>query len=179
MIVNPGKLDTPIGVLAYKDGRWTGAGSLWGSAEYSIRVIYSSFAAATRGYKITVRKSALIGPDKALRVSGEHCLIASLVRHKHYDEIEAAAVDPQLCTLRRQSKDVSTFEGVLAERYVRWTQETPNAKHETGLLLVVPKEIELRPGDIIAAIGGRFSVRECHMLEATHNAYEIMKTGDA
>lgn len=179
MIVNPGKLDTPISVLAYKDGRWTDAGSLWGSAEYSIRVIYSSLAAAARGYKITVRKSALISPDKALRVSGEHCLIASLVRHKHYDEIEAAAVNPQLCTLRRQNESVSTFEAVLAERYVRWTQETPNAKHETGLLLVVPKEIELRPGDIIATDGGRYSVRECHTTERTHNAYEIFRGVDA
>jgi hypothetical protein len=179
MIVNPGKLDIKIDVLTYKDGRWTNLDSLWGSADYSAKVVYSSFAAGAEGYKLTVRANNLVKLDTALRVCGKHCMIAALRINSRYVEIDAAVVAPQRCTLRRQSTDVSTFEGVLAERYVRWTQETPNAKHETGLLLITPKMIELRPGDIIAAIGGRFSVRECHMLEATHNAYEIMKTGDA
>lgn len=178
-MIDPGKLDTQITVMEYRNGAWTDSGMLWASVDYTAKVVYSSFAAGAEGYKLTVRANNLIKLDTALRVCGKHCMIAALRINSRYVEIDAAVVAPQRCTLRRQSTDVSTFEGVLAERYVRWTQETPNAKHETGLLLITPKVIELRPGDIIAAISGRFSVRECHMLEATHNAYEIMKTGDA
>lgn len=178
-MIDPGKLDTRISVMGYRNGAWEELGTLWGSAEYSARVIYASVAAATRGYKITVRKSALIRLDRALRVNGDHCLIASVVRHKQYDEIEAAAVTLQRCTLRRKNEDVGQFEAVLAEQYVNWTQATPNAKHETGMLLITPKEIVLRPGDIVAVDSVRYSVRACHMAEGTHNAYEIRTGVDA
>lgn len=178
-MIDLGKLDTRISVMGYRDGAWEELGTLWGSAEYSIRVIYSSIAAATQGYKITVRTSSLIRPDRALRVNGDHCLIASVVRHKQYDEIEAAAVTLQRCTLRRKNEDVGQFEAVLAEQYVNWTQATPYARHETGMLLIAPKEIILRSGDIVAVDSVRYSVRACHMAEGTHNAYEIRTGVDA
>ena len=178
-MIDPGKLDTRISVMGYRNGAWEELGTLWGSAEYSIRVIYSSIAAATQGYKITVRTSSLIRPDRALRLNGDHCLIASLARHKQYDEIEAAAVKLQRCTLRRQNADVFEFEAVLAEQYVNWTQATPYARHETGMLLIAPKEIILRSGDIVAVDSVRYSVRACHMVESTHNAYEVRMGVDA
>lgn len=179
MIVNPGNLDKRIYVMEYRDGEWKDSGILWANVEYTAKVVYSTFAAGAEGYKLKVRANNLVKLDSALRVCGKHCMIAALRVDSRYAEIDAAVVAPQKCILRRQNADVSAFVGVFAERYVRWTQETPNAKHETGLLLITPKVIELRPGDIIAAMSGRFSVRECHTLEVTHNAYEIFKTGDA
>ena len=93
--------------------------------------------------------------------------------------LSVAKLIPEECILRRQGVDMDTFYGIFSEKYVRFEHNTPYAGQDIGLLLITPKTVALRTGDIVAAMDKRFSVQECHMMEKTHNAYEVYWTGDA
>lgn len=177
--MHAGDFNKLVTVLDYTDNAWTESKTIWASAEYVAKVIYSSLAAGAQGYKVTVRRYAEPTRHQALIIDGNHCMIAAIRCFSMYVELDAAIIAPKLYTLRRQNADVNTFYGTLAERYVAWTQQTPGAKSETGMLLVTPKAVELCAGDIVVGAAGRFSVRECHVADDYHNDYEIMKVGDA
>lgn len=174
-----GELSKKVSLLAYAGGAWAVSKSIWIAAEYASKVIYSALAAGSQGYKVTARRSAGVTQHMALMIDGNHCMITAMRAGLIYVEMDAAIVSPQLCTLRRKNADVRTFYGSLAERYVSWAQQNPNAGVETGMLLVTPKAEELRSGDIIAVGNSRYSVRECHVADQYHNDYEIAKVCDA
>lgn len=181
MIIDPGKMDRLISVLKYENGVWRETGRLWAKVEYTAKIVYSAFAASSDGYKVTIRKNGLVRLESALEIEGEHCMITTFETSPRSNCImlSVAKLAPVECILRRQGEDTGTFYGIVAEKYVRFEHNTPYAGQDVGLLLITPKTVALRTGDIVAAMDKRFSVQECHMMEKTHNAYEVYWTGDA
>ena len=168
MIIDPGKMDRLISVLKYENGVWRETGRLWAKVEYTAKIVYSAFAASSDGYKVTIRKNGLVGLESALEIDGEHCMITTFETsaRMNYVMLSVAKLAPVECILRRQGEDTGTFYGIYAGQ-------------DVGLLLITPKTVVLRTGDIVAVMDKRFSVQECHMMEKTHNAYEVYWTGDA
>lgn len=177
--MHAGEFNKLVAALDYTGNAWEERRTLWVSAEYVSKVIFSPLAAGAQGYKVTARRYAEPTQHQALRIDGNHCMITAVRRQLMYVEMDVAIIVPKQFTLRRQNADVGTFYGALAERFVSWTQQTPGAKSETGMLLVTPKPVTLRAGDIVVGAAGRFSVRECHVADDYHNDYEIIKVGDA
>jgi hypothetical protein len=177
--MHAGDFNKLVTVLGYVDNAWEACRETWINVEYVSKVIFSPLAAGGQGYKVTARRYAEPTQHQALRIDGNHCMITAVRRQLMYVDIDVAIIVPKQFTLRRQNADIGTFYGALAERFVSWTQQTPGAKSETGMLLVTPKAVELRAGDIVVGAAGRFSVRECHVADDYHNDYEIIKVGDA
>ena len=75
-----------------------------------------------------------------------------------------------------------SFPGVLTERYVRYEREEDHAEHEASYVLVAPKPIQLRAGDLVTVqegpAKGVYHVAVCHVLDAWKNEYEIVWRGD-
>lgn len=166
-------------MLSYINSAWVADRSVWAGAEYLSKVIFSPLATGAQGYKITALRFSEPTQHQALVVDGNHCMITAVRRFLMHVEMDVTIIMPHPFTLRRNNTDVSTFYGALAERYVAWMQQTPGAKSETGMLLVTPKAVELRAGDIVVGAAGRFSVRQCHVADEYRNDYEIVKVGDA
>ena len=47
------------------------------------------------------------------------------------------------------------------------------------MILTVPKEVELRTGDVVSGDGKRYAVTCCHLEDAYRNDYEIVVLEDA
>ena len=75
-----------------------------------------------------------------------------------------------------------TFPGVLTEKYARYEREETHAENETSYVLVTPKVIQLRSGDLVTVqegpAKGVYHVAVCHVLDAWKNEYEIVWRGD-
>ena len=75
-----------------------------------------------------------------------------------------------------------TFRGVLTEKYARYEREETHAENETSYVLVTPKVIPLRSGDLVTVqegpAKGVYHVAVCHVLDAWKNEYEIVWRGD-
>ena len=75
-----------------------------------------------------------------------------------------------------------TFPGVLTEKYARYEREETHAENATSYVLVVPKEIQLKAGDLVTVqegpAQGVYNVQICHVLDPHKNEYEIAWRGD-
>ena len=75
-----------------------------------------------------------------------------------------------------------TFPGVLTEKYARYEREETHAENATSYVLVVPKEIQLKAGDLVTVqegpAQGVYNVQICHVLDPYKNEYEIAWRGD-
>jgi hypothetical protein len=192
-MLKAGALNKRISLMSFDGGTWTFLHGLWTQATAKERVIYSPYAVGVPGMEFIIRKID-ITPAYAFQFAGQHYMLT-----EPFEEIEggaglkisAAAVTLTTCTreapgytmgaLNRpvaSAPVIFEFPGVLAQKYVRWQQQEPNAVAEDGLILTTPKEIALATGDIIKIAGAPYAVRACYTLAAYRNDYEIVKEAD-
>ena len=193
-MLKAGTLNKRAEVVIYTGGVWEMQRGIWASITPKERVIYSPYAPAVPGAEIIIRNRA-ITPQEALRAGGQHYMLTlpfEQVENGAGLKIIAAAVALTTCTVSRQDytmgelnrpvpaePEKETFQGVLAQKYVRWQQDEPNAKTESLLILTTPKAVVLESGDIIKIAETSYAVQTCYTLDSFRNDYEIAREADA
>ena len=194
--IDAGKLRDHLQVLELKEDpagtwAWRSAWKTWGQVEEATgRNLFSLVGIGARGAEILLRRRPLT-LHNALLWEGRHLfLTAILPAGRLHLRIQAALVTPVVCTATRREDSIGaagrpvhaetmrvTFPGVLTEKYVRYEREEDHAEGESSYVLVAPKAIQLRAGDLVTVqegpAKGVYHVTTCHVLDEYKNEYEI------
>ena len=175
---------------------WAQARRLWGRVEQGEKSnLFSSVGVGARDVEIKVRRQS-ITLHNALRWQGRHVFLTSAVPYgTMHLSVHGALVTPVMCVAEgytttvgagnrpvKQPRPKQTFPGVLTEKYVRYEQEDTYAKARRALLLVTPKAVLLREGDLVTVTEGAakavYAVQALHILDEYKNEYEILLSRD-
>lgn len=194
--MNPGLLKNKIEILEYglNEGIYSyrPISKLYAKVDKEFkRTNYSTFSYGSNEVtKFTGRFKSYISNENAIRLNGKQYLITSLkdiYENKLYLEISTIQKDLVTCEakrmvevidkeLNRPKKEfakVSKFEGYLSEKYAGYTEEKASSSSTLILILVTPKVIKLREGDVITIDGVDYNLIVGHMLDSNFNEYEI------
>ena len=144
---------------------------------------------------MTLRHEPELSLHHALRWKGQFLFLTSLILGEDRDrlELKAALCEPVTLTAKPQARTGRdelnrptaveipsfTFPGVLTEKYR--ANEAEDIYRVTTLrrVLVTPKVVQLRPGDLVEPKGETpYIVRQTLDLDAWKNEYEIERMGD-
>ena len=177
---------------------WSEARRIWADAVLDTRSnLFSSVGIGARGVTFTVRASSLLSLANAFLWRGHHCFLTSIIPlegQRCYMEVKAALCEPVTLTAKPQARtgrdelnrptavDIPffTFPGVLTEKYR--ANEAEDVYRVTTLrrVLVTPKAIQLRPGDLVEAEGETpYIIRQALDLDPWKNEYELERMEDA
>ena len=105
--------------------------------------------------------------------------------------VTAALVQPTRCIAKRivsntgdnnlvteEEQSVVGFPGVLTEKYLNYSKDEPHDVNEITFVLVTPKQVQLKSGDIVITEECSYSVIACHTLDGYKNEYEIQRRKD-
>lgn len=175
---------------------WVGIGRLWAQVEVDGgKNLFSSIGIGARNAKLVLRTRPLT-LHQALRWKEQHMFLTGITKlDRMHLSVQAALVEPVGCLATRTEDTVGeagrpttaetmrlTFPGVLTEKYARYEREETHAEGETGYVLVTPKAITLKAGDLVTVREGPgkdvYHVTVCHVLDPYKNEYEIACRGD-
>nr|DAR61289.1 MAG TPA: putative head-tail adaptor [Caudoviricetes sp.] len=199
--MDAGRLNETIYMLGLKrDGdtwTWEREKKTWGNVrEKSGRNIFSNIGLAAKSVSLILRQQPLTLYNAA-SWRGKHLFLTDIQQNeKLYLEVSAAVVAPVTCTAARTEDTVGeagrpvtgevmrlTFPGVLTEKYTRYEREADHGETDTGYVLVTPKPIALKTGDLVTIQDGQapgvYHVTVCHVLDEFKNEYEIAHREDA
>ena len=175
---------------------WVGIGRLWAQVEVDGgKNLFSSIGIGARNAKLVLRTRPLT-LHQALRWKEQHLFLTGITKlDRMHLSVQAALVEPVGCLATRTEDTVGeagrpttaetmrlTFPGVLTEKYARYEREETHAEGETGYVLVTPKAITLKAGDLVTVQEGpgkdKYHVTARHVLDPYKNEYEIACRGD-
>ena len=175
---------------------WVGIGRLWAQVEVDGgKNLFSSIGIGARNTKLVLRTRPL-SLNQALRWKEQHLFLTGITKlDRMHLSVQAALVEPVGCLATRTEDTVGeagrpataetmrlTFPGVLTEKYARYEREETHAEGETSYVLVTPKAITLKAGDLVTVQEGPgkdvYHVTVCHVLDPYKNEYEIACRGD-
>ena len=175
---------------------WVGIGRLWAQVEVDGgKNLFSSVGIGARNAKLVLRTRPLT-LHQALRWKEQHLFLTGITKlDRMHLSVQAALVEPVGCLATRTEDTVGeagrpttaetmrlTFPGVLTEKYARYEREETHAEGETGYVLVTPKAITLKAGDLVTVQEGPgkdvYHVTARHVLDPYKNEYEIACRGD-
>lgn len=164
--MNAGKLRAFTEVLHYSEDKWRPLFTAYGAYKRLQRVIYSRHAVAVPGAQFLMRETG-VDPRMAIRYDGRFFLITEVEpAERGFIHVTTAEVEPKrIFGFRREQTQgslnrpvvtdeaLTPFFGIIAERYVRAEQETPQSEITTTLVLTTPKSVLLKPGDRLMCRG--------------------------
>lgn len=199
--IGAGRLDQPLDVLELRETaegvlEWVAHRRAWAQVEQTAKTnLFSKVGVGARDAAIVIRRQSLT-LHQALRWKGQHLYLTSVTeRDRTHLDVQAALVTVVTCSAQRyatgmgqgnrpvkQELPSQTFPGVLTEKYVRYEQEDTYAKARRCLVLVTPKAITLKEGDLVTVKEGPaaavYNVQACHVLDEFKNEYEILFSRD-
>lgn len=199
--IGAGRLDQPLDVLELRETaegvwEWVTLRRAWAQVEQTAKTnLFSKVGVGARDAAIVIRRQSL-SLHQALRWKGQHLFLTSITeRDRTHLDAQAALVTVAACSARRyatgmgqgnrpvkQELPSQTFPGVLTEKYVRYEQEDTYAKARRCLVLVTPKAVTLKEGDLVTVKEGPaaavYNVQACHVLDEFKNEYEILFSRD-
>lgn len=200
MAIRVGELRERVEVLTLAQTEtgyaWQAEGSLWAKAEKtSAKNLFSSIGLGAPTVRFVLRARPLT-LHQALRLRGQHCFltdIAPLPENRLYLAVTAAVIEPIRCTVTRRTKTVDPetlrptlqpaqtleFPACCTEKYVKLTEGMPNDAVSRALVLVTPKAIGLRVGEVVRMGGEAYRVQTVHDLDPYKNEYEVLREEDA
>lgn len=174
--------------------RWESSGSLWVHGEQSGRSnIFAKSGIGTAGTVFILCRADTLTLHHALLWRGGHYLLTSIEQKNPVTAvINSAKVTVRDCAATRpvkvqdekgRPKNVQTplanFPAVLTEKYLRAEQLEPQTAVESLMILVTPKAIDLKTGDLVTVEGVTYAVLICHLTGEWANEYEIVSTMEA
>lgn len=185
-------LDDETGNLA-----WAPSGACWASVKVdTYRNLFSAIGVGTRGATVIIRPHLRLTLHQAIRWRGEFLHLTSILLNREQDrqEIKAAicqnvtlTAKPQARTgrdaLNRPTKVEQasfTFPGILTEKYFRNEADDFYRAEVQQRVLVTPKEIQMRAGDLIQ--NGKeapYTVRQVLDLDPYKNEYVVERSWEA
>lgn len=199
--IGAGRLDQPLDVLELRETaegvlEWVAHRRAWAQVEQTAKTnLFSKVGVGARDAAIVIRRQSLT-LHQALRWKGQHLYLTSVTeRDRTHLDVQAALVTVVTCSAQRyatgmgqgnrpvkQELPSQTFPGVLTEKYVRYEQEDTYAKARRCLVLVTPKAVTLKEGDLVTVKEGPaaavYNVQACHVLDEFKNEYEILFSRD-
>lgn len=187
-----GAMRERVEILTF-DGEWKTARKVWAHLTPEAKVTYSSNSKSLPGVRGAIRCKSGLSPANLMRWRNEYYAPGDVLDELEYTDFRAAKVILTACVARKPKKQIGNvynrptpeepetiaFPGILAEKYVRWTQDKPNVDLENTVVLVTPKSIVLDAGDLIDAGGAVYSVQLCYLTDLHKNEYEIVRKEDA
>ena len=186
MAIRAGELRERVEVLTLAQTEtgyaWQADGSLWAKAEKtSAKNLFSSIGLGAPTVRFVLRARPLT-LHQALRLE-----------NRLYLAVTAAVIEPVLCTVTRRTKTVDPetlrptlqpvqtleFPACCTEKYVKLTEGMPNDAVARALVLVTPKVIGLRVGEVVRMGGDAYRVQTVHDLDPYKNEYEVLREEDA
>ena len=185
-------LDDETGNLA-----WAPSGACWASVKVdTYRNLFSAIGVGTRGATVIIRPHLRLTLHQAIRWRGEFLHLTSILLNREQDrqEIKAAicqnvtlTAKPQARTgrdaLNRPTKVEQasfTFPGILTEKYFRNEADDFYRAEVQQRVLVTPKEIQMRAGDLIQ--NGKeapYTVRQVLDLDPYKNEFIVERSWEA
>lgn len=199
--MNAGELNERAQVLVLQqagtDYSWTVEQVVWCKAEKTDKGnIFSSVGIAAKTVIFTIRRRALT-LHNALRWNGRHCFITDIRQSddRLFLIVTTAIVEPRSCSVKRttttfdeilkrpteSAPQLLTFPACLTEKYIGRVQSEPMNANEIRHVLVTPKVIDLRAGEVVTVAGFArpFTVLIPHDLDDFKNEYEIIGREEA
>ena len=194
--IGAGQLDQPLEVLELQETsggvwEWVAVRRAWGRVEQTAKTnLFSKVGVGARDAAIVLRRQALT-LHNALRWRGRHLFLTAITDNgRNHLSVSAALVELVTCTAQgyttkvgegnrpqKVEADPVTFPGVLTEKYVKYEAVETYAKARRGLVLVTPKTIRLREGNLVTVPDGPaaavYNVQTCHVLDDYKNEYEM------
>lgn len=190
--IDAGKLDQRLEVLELRESapgvwEWAVARRTWGQVTLQDkRCLFSTVGIGARSAQVVARRQALT-LHHALGWGGRHLFLTAVIpRGRGHLDVSAALVETVACVGRpvlsamgqgnrpdRKAGDAIHFPGVLTEKYLGYTRQETHAVNDTGLVLVSPKAVLLKAGDLVDIGGETYNVRVVHTLDPWKNEYEI------
>ena len=189
--MDAGKLSERVSILTLsKDGvayTWQTDTTVWAKVELTDgKSLFSAVGIGARAAIVTIRKRQ-IDLHCMLRWNGLYLFPTSIIEHgKLHWKIDAAIVDVVHCSAARSmtalgdlnrpsqgKEEIARFPAVLTEKYNRWSQGEPYSDQEITCVLVTPKAIILRPGDLVTVNDRSWHVHVFHDLDIWKNEYEM------
>lgn len=171
---------------------WREAARTWAKAERQTKTnLFSRVGLGQKSIRFTMRKRSLFLHD-AIRWQGKHCFLTEIKEiDRMYWEVTAALIEPVTCLVTdtrqtldkfnrpvlQEEKELS-FPGFLTEKYLGFAQKEVSGETETTYVLVTPKAITLKPGDLVQIGEVFYSVKIVHNLDEYKNEYEIHRKED-
>lgn len=199
--IGAGRLDQPLEVLELREigaglWEWVPIRRAWGQVEQTAKTnLFSKVGVGARDAALVVRRQPLT-LHNALRWKGKHLFLTSIIqRDRNHLDVAAALVEPVPCRATRQGNRVGQagrpvtgqvmqvdFPGILTEKYVRYQREETHDESEMVYVLVTPKAVQLRGGDLVQVqdgpAKGTYHVTVSHVLDLHKNEYELMQGED-
>ncbi|MEG0783987.1 MAG: head-tail adaptor protein, partial [Christensenella sp.] len=160
----------------------------WASVEKKAgKTIYATFATAAENViKLTMRIHPITRHDMII-INGQYHLITSIIEQGNiYMVLELAPIrliktlvkrnvdEKNNNIVSRNLQDLLTFPAIYAERYVRLDADTErNYTTSLMLVLIAPKQIELKVGDVCKAQNATYRVELTHLTHEYRNEYEV------
>lgn len=196
--MNPAELNKKISILAISQIEnsysWEQIAKVWAKEErLTSNNLFSRVGIGAKSIKFIIRKKENLSLHNAFRCNGMHCFLTDIVSiDRMYDEVTAAIIEPRLCSVRRTGKPVLnelnrpvhsndvtiTFPACLTEKYVGYTQEKPIGVKETKYVLITPKQIILKVGEIVTIGESDYTMIIPHVLDEYKNEFEIIAKED-
>ena len=197
--MNAGELNNRVDILSLiKSGSayaWQQSAAVWAKAERTERIaVFSAVGVGKRSVKLTLRRR-LLTLDNAVRWKNQHGFLTDIVEtpDSRYLEVTTALIEPISCSVTRETTTVDqttkrpsrsttstlSFPACLTEKYLGRAQSEPMAVDEVRYVLVTPKVIELKSGEVVTVGGKTYTVVALHTLDMYKNEYEISRTGEA
>ena len=176
---------------------WAPSGTCWASVMVdTYRNLFSAIGVGTRGATVIIRPHLRLTLHQAIRWRGEFLHLTSILLNREQDrqEIKAAicqnvtlTAKPQARTgrdaLNRPTKVEQasfTFPGILTEKYFRNEADDFYRAEVQQRVLVTPKEIQMRAGDLIQ--NGKetpYTVRQVLDLDPYKNEFIVERSWEA
>lgn len=204
-MIDAGNLNERLELLEFQETsenvwEWVSAGRLWGSISLDNgqkRNLFSSVGIGARNASLVIRTRPITLHD-ALQWKGKHLFLTAITkRDRMHLDMSAALVTIVQCEAERSQSTVDrehnnrpivtplppvTFPAVLTEKYVRYTREDTYATATTMLVLVTPKPIDLKEGNLVTIRDGPaaavYNIQARHVLDEFKNEYEIAWSRD-
>lgn len=199
--IDAGKLAEKVKVLQFTEAQqgvweWKPIRPAYAQVELSAgRSLFSNVGIGARAAELILRRQALT-LHNAILWGDKHLFLTSIVPEgRTHLRAEAAIVSAAECSATRTesalgegNRPVSAevmrvaFPGILTEKYMRYEREETHAETDAGYVLVTPKQIALKAGDLVAVQGGpakaQYHVTAAHVLDSFKNEYEIAFRSD-
>lgn len=191
-----GQCKDPVSVLRLEQRgefwEWKEAARTWAKAERQAKTnLFSRVGLGQKSIRFTMRKRSLSLHD-AIRWEGKHCFLTEIKEmDRMYLEITAALIEPVICSVTStqqtldkfnrpvlQEEILVSFPGFLTEKYLGFAQKEVSGETETTYVLVTPKAIALKPGDLVQVGEDFYAVKIVHNLDEYKNEYEIHRKED-
>lgn len=199
MAYNAGRLRSCVVIMRIVGGdtgcRWVPCATIRAEVTYpNKRNLFSRVGLGMQSVRLKIRIQPDLTLHDALLLDDRHLFITKITPEpdRIYCIVDAAVITPVSCCVSRKTVKTDsrhnrptlsqtsayTFPACVTEKYGKLHEAEPQDTTETVYVLVTPKTVVLRAGEVITMQEESWCVQIGHTLDPYKNEYEIMRKED-